>query len=54
MNLRHCLDSIEAIELESASIESCGKITVARKVLLLDFKFCRSAAAVVHIVRSID
>ena len=50
MNAADRFDGVEAVELESASVEGLGEVAVAGEVLLLDLEISRPARPVVHVV----
>lgn len=52
MNLGDSFDCVEAIELESSSIECLGKVAVAGKVFLLNLEPSRPRTSVIHVICS--
>ena len=50
VNAADRFDGVEAVELESASVEGLGEVAVAGEVLLLDLEISRPARPVVHVV----
>lgn len=54
MNLGHCLHCVKTVELEVASIEVLREVAIAREVFLLDLELRWPAAAVVHVVGTVN
>lgn len=42
VNLADCLDCVETVELEGASVEGRGEVVVAGEILLLDLEISRT------------
>lgn len=54
VNLRHCFHCIETVELKISTIEGLSEVTIAWEVFLLNLEFSWSAAAIVHVVCTVN